>query len=163
MQEIVNRIEAKVSDKSLENKGISIIIKSIGFGLVSIIIGNLVAFILSLFFGLAVEPIAEKFLSDPNLKKFRHIWSYAWIGFIVGMINSSFIFFWKMNGWILTIIFIIYLVFFMGKHGAGFVFNELYSGDENQFKKLSRTKEVITFISHIIGLFGLWTIFVKYI
>jgi len=138
-----------------------VILKSIGTGILSLVVGNLVALILSLIVGVAVEPIAEKFLSELNLKKFRHIWSYAWVGVTVGMINSSLIFFWKMNGWILTIIFIIYLVFFMGKHGASFVFNELCAGDEIQFKKLSRTKEVITFISHIIGLFGLWTIFIK--
>ena len=163
MQEIVDKIEPKVSDKPLKNNAISIIIKSIGFGLISIFVGNLIALVLALLVGLGVEPIADKFLSEPILKKFRHIWSYAWIGFTVGMINSSLIFFWRMNGWILTVIFIIYLVFFMGKHSTGFVFSVLCAGDENQFKKLSRTKEIITFISHIIGLFGLWTIFVKYI
>jgi len=116
------------------------ILKSIGTGILSLIVGNLVALILSLIVGVAVDPIAEKFLSEPNLKKFRHIWSYAWVGFTVGMINSSLIFFWKMNGWIVTIIFIIYLVFFMGKYGDSFVFNVLCAGDEIQFKKLSARK-----------------------
>lgn len=162
MQEIVNKIESKVTDKSLKNNQISIIIKSIGFGLLSIIIGNLVAFILSLIVGLAVEPIAGNFLSEPVLKKFRHIWSYAWVGITVGMINSALIYFFKMNGWILILFFIVYLVIFMGKRNTGFVLNEICADDEKQFNKLSRTTETITFVSHIIGLYGLWTIFMKW-
>jgi len=162
MQEIVNKIEPKVSDNSLKNNVISIIIKSIGFGLVSIFVGNLIALVLALLVGLGLEPIADKFFSEPVLKKFRHIWSYAWVGFTVGMINSALIYFFKMNGWILIPIFIVYLVIFMGKRNTGFVLHELCAGDEKQFNKLSRTTETITFASHIIGLYGLWTIFMKW-
>ena len=162
MQEIVNKIEPKVSDKSLKNNLISIIIKSIGFGLISIFVGSLIALVLALLVGFGVEPIADKFLSEPVLKKFRHIWSYAWVGFTVGMINSALIYFFKMNGWILILIFIVYLVIFMGKRNTGFVLHELCAGDEKQFNKLSRTTETITFASHIIGLYGLWTIFMKW-
>ena len=138
-----------------------LIIKSIGFGALSIIAGHLIGFVLCLIVGLPVGLIAEKILSEPNLKKFRHIWSYAWVGFTIGIINSSLIFFFKMNGIILILIFIIYLVFFM-KHKNDFVFSELCVGDVKQFNKLSRTTETITFISHIIGLYGLWTIFMKW-
>ncbi len=55
-----------------------LIIKSIGFGLLSLIAGNLIALVLGLIVGLAFEPIAEKVLAESSLKKFRHIWSYAW-------------------------------------------------------------------------------------
>ena len=109
-----------------------------------------------------VQPIAGNFLSEPVLKKFRHIWSYAWVGITVGMINSALIYFFKMNGWILILIFIVYLVIFMGKRNTGFVLHEICAGDEKQFNKLSRSTETITFVSHIIGLYGLWTIFMKW-
>ncbi len=138
-----------------------IIVKSIGLGLLSLIVGNLVALILSMIVSVAVEPITKKILSEPSLKKFRHIWSWAWVGVTVGMINSSLIFYFKMNGIILTLIFIIYLVFFMN-HKNDFVFSEVCVSDVKQFMKLSRTTEAITFIAHMISLYGLRTIFMKW-
>lgn len=161
MQEIVKKSELKVSNKTLKGNEKIIIVKSIGFGLLSIVVGHLIALVLVLLVGLGVEPIAEKVLAEISLEKFRHVWSYAWVGFTIGIINSSLIFFFKMNGIILILIFIIYLVFFM-KHKNDFVFSELCVGDVKQFNKLSRTTETITFISHIIGLYGLWTIFMKW-
>ncbi len=139
-----------------------IIVKSIVFGILSIIIGNIVGFILSLIIGLGLEPIAEKNLSEPTLRKFRHIWFYAWTGFTIGVINSSLIYFFKMNGWILLIIFVIYLAFFMERGNDDFVLHELCNGDLKQFNKLSRKRNSFTFLSFIIGLYGLWTIFIMW-
>lgn len=161
MQEIVKKSELKVSNKTLKGNEKIIIIKSIGFGLLSIVVGHLIALVLVLLVGLGVEPIAEKVLAEISLKRFRHVWSYAWVGFTIGIINSSLIFFFNMNGIVLILIFIIYLVFFM-KHKNDFVFSELCVGDVKQFRKLSRTTEIITFISHIVGLYGSWTIFMKW-
>ena len=139
-----------------------IIVKSIIFGILSLIIGSLVGFILTLVVGYAVELILTKYLSEPVLKKFRYIWSHAWIGFTIGMINSALIYFFKINGWILILIFIFYLVIFMGKRNASFVLNSLCASDEKQYKKFLAIEETITFGSHIIGLYGLWTIFTKW-
>ena len=139
-----------------------IFFKSFGFGLLSLIIGKFVAFILSLIVGVAIEPIVDKFFSESVLKKFRYIWSYAWFGFTAGMINSALIYFFKINGWILILIFIIYLIIFMGKRDTDFVFHRLCDRDEKQFYKLSRMTETITFVSHLIGFYGLWTIFMKW-
>jgi hypothetical protein len=139
-----------------------IILKSIGFGFLSLIVGNLVSFILGMIVGLVVEPVVEKILSEPVLKKFRYAWHYAWVGFAIGMINSALIYFFKANGWILVVIFVLYLVMFMGRRSKVFVLEELCTGDENQLKKFLIRVETITFISHIIGLYGLWTILLKW-
>lgn len=136
-----------------------LIIKSIIAGLIVIILGNLLAFVLSLLTGLIIEPLLENKMPESSLKKFRHCWSYAWIGLTVGIINSLLIYFYKLNGWILLVIFIVYLVFFM-KHKTEFILFEVCGGDFNQFKKLSRITEIATFICFILGLYGVWTLLV---
>jgi uncharacterized membrane protein len=138
-----------------------IILKSIGFGFASLIVGNLASFILGTIVGLVVEPVTEKILSEPALRKFRYAWHYAWVGFSVGMINSASVYFFKMNGWILTVIFVFYLVMFMGRRSKNFVLEEICAGDESQLKKYLIRVELITFISYAIGLYGLWTVLLK--
>lgn len=139
-----------------------IIVKSIGLGLLFLIIGQLTGFILSVIVGIPVEAIAKKVLSASKLKRFTIIWGYAWIGFTIGMIYSSLIFFFKINGWILSIIFIIYFSFFLFKKNGAFIFHELCDADVIQYKKLLRTIETITFIVYIFGFYGLWTLLVKW-
>jgi len=132
------------------------LIISIAVGLITLIIGNLIALVLSLLVGLIVEPIAEKILAELSLKRFRHVWSYAWIGFTVGAINAGSIYFFEINGIVLLLVFLIYLIFFM-RHKTEFVLHQLCNGDPNQFKRLSRRTEITTFLCYLIAVFGLWT------
>lgn len=139
-----------------------IIVKSIIFGSLSLVVGSWIGIILALAAGYAVELILAKYLSEPVLKKYRYVWGHAWMGFTIGLINSTMIYLFEMNGWILILIFIAYLVIFLGKRNASFVLNSVCANDEKQFKKLLAIDETITFGSHILGLYGLWTIFTKW-
>ena len=88
-------------------------VKSIAPGILTVIIGLWVGFVLSLLIGLIIDPIAEKKLSELSLRRFRYAWGFAWIGFAVGVLNALSIYFLMLNGIVLLGIFLIYLVFFM--------------------------------------------------
>jgi len=135
-------------------------VKSIALGILTVIIGPWIGFILSLLVGLIIDPIAEKNLAELSLKRFRYAWGFAWIGFAVGVLNALSIYFLELNGIVLLVIFLIYLVFFM-KHKTQFAFHELCNSDSNQFKRISRRTEIVTFLSYLMGLYGLWTVLQK--
>jgi len=139
-----------------------IMVKSIFFGILSLVVGSWIGIIIALVVGYAVETILTKYLSESVLKKYRYIWGHAWMGFTIGIINSTMIYFFKMNGWVLILIFIIYIVIFLGKRNASFVLNSICASNEKQFNKLLAIDETITFGSHILGLYGLWTILTKW-
>lgn len=144
------------------------IVKSIVFGFLSLIAGNLIGFILFLVVGAPVELVAEKILSAPTLygetsKRFRYISDYAFTGFTIGAIHASLIFFFKVNGAILLLIFIIYLFFFMGRNNRmEFVLDIACNNDIKKFKRLLIISETITFISYMSGIYVLWNIFMKW-
>ncbi len=134
-----------------------IIVKTIFLGLASLIIGNLLSFIFLLLFGFVIEIIIGKILSESSLKTFRHISSYFWVGFSIGLLHSISIYYFTVIPFVLLITFLVYLVFFM-RHKTPYVYSELCSSDDRSFNKLSRVTEVFTFIGYIISSFGLWTV-----
>ena len=133
------------------------IVKSLAVGLVIIVISPWIGFALSLLVGLIVDPFVAKIVAESSLKKFRYVWSFVWIGFTFGVLNALSIYFLGADGIILLIFFVIYHVFFM-KHKTEVAYHDLCDGDTKKFKKLSRFIEVATFLSFLIGLYGLWTV-----
>jgi len=136
-------------------------LKSMALGVLTVVIGPWIGLVLSLLVGLIIDPLAQKHLAESALRRFRYVWGFAWIGFAIGMMNASSIYFFEVNGIVLLLIFLFYLVFFM-KHKTQSAFYDFCNGDSNQFKRLTRSVEIATFLSYLMGLYGLWTIFQKW-
>jgi len=137
------------------------IVKAIGVGLLSLPIGQIVGFIFLVSIGIIIELIAEKLISDIySMRRFRHLLCYAFLGMGIGMMNATGAYFFNFRSWIPAIIFIIYLVVFI-PYRKTLIFTDICEENEVGFKRLLRHTELITFISYIIGLYGLWTIFMK--
>lgn len=136
------------------------ILISIVSGILAIIIGNWIALVFSLILGFAVEPIANKMLSESKIKKARYFWGLGWVGFTVGMINAILVYAFNINGWILFVLFIVYILFVMEKRNESFVLHDVCDSDNIVYYKLSRVRTIIIFITFSIGFYGLWTILI---
>ena len=139
-----------------------VIVKSIGFGILSVIIGQILGIILSLIVGLIAEPVAEKFLSGLTLKKCRYLWSYIWIGATIGMINALSNFLWGMSTITLSVVFVLYLLFFAVKNNQEYVFTNLCNGETLSLENFLKYLRRITFISYCAALYGSLTILIKF-
>jgi len=127
------------------------IVKSIGIGLLIILVGPWLAFLPTLLFGALVSPITERKLSGLQLVKFRYYWQFGWRGFTIGLLNAFASYYFNLSTLVLIVLFSGYLVFFM-KHKTEYVLNRLAEGDINMFKKINNKTEIITFVSYLIGL-----------
>lgn len=136
------------------------ILISIVSGILAIIIGNWIALVFSLILGFAVEPIANKMLSESKIKKARYFWGLGWVGFTVGMINAILVYAFNINGWILFVLFIVYILFVMEKRNESFVLHDVCDSDNIVYYKLSRVRTIIIFITFSIGFYCLWTILI---
>jgi Ca2+/Na+ antiporter len=128
-----------------------IILKTIAVGILIILISPWLGFLVMLLPGLIVEPIAGRKLSGLRLIKFRYFWQFGWRGFTAGVLNALAIYFWNLNILTFIVLFAAYVVFFM-KHKTEYALNRLAEGDVNEFNRISRKTETITFISYVIGL-----------
>ena len=131
-----------------------IILKSIGIGAVTVIVGRWIGLVPMMVAGMIIEPIIAKSLDEWSLRKFRHIHSYVWQGLTIGISNGLLIYFMDLSGWTLLIVFIASVIFFLGDR-TEFVLYDICDGDEEKFRKLSSVTQYTTFVSYLIGVYGI--------